>query len=70
MISQVPQFKSRLTQRAAFADLRRAGLLGEYYKMLLANPAKKLLAGHLVVAVGEAQAITTEMLDTLEGAPR
>lgn len=70
MISQVPQFKSRLTQRAAFADLRRAGLLGEYYKVLLANPAKKLLAGHLVVAVNEARDVTTEMLDMLIGAPR
>lgn len=70
MISQVPQFKSRLSERGAYADLRRVGLLGEYHKMLLANPAKKLPAGHLMVAVGEARDVTTEMLDMLKGASR
>lgn len=69
-IGKLPQFEHHLTDRAAFADLRGNGLLGEFHKLLNATPAKRLMAGHLVVAVGEARDITSEMLDILEGAPR
>ena len=66
-IAALPQFATRLTERAAFADLRGTGLFGQYYDLLSASPGKRLLANHLMVAIGEARDVTDEMLAILEG---
>jgi len=64
-VESLPVFKSRLTERAAFADLKATGLLHAYRDLLADMPSRRLLARHLAGAIAEAEAVTDELLSTL-----
>lgn len=67
-VHPLPRFESRLTERAAFADLKITGPLVSYHQILAASPAKRLLANHMMAAIGEAREVTEELLDLVGGA--
>ena len=61
-VSALPRFEKHLTERAAFADLKLTGPLLAYHAILAAAPSKRLLATHMIAAVGEARDLTNELL--------
>lgn len=64
-IDGLPVFDAKLTERAAFADLKATGLLHAYRGHLAATPSRRLLARHIELAIAEAEALTDEILTTL-----
>jgi cellulose biosynthesis protein BcsQ len=62
-MNPLPRFEHHLTERAAFADLKLTGPLLGYHEILAASPAKRLLANHMMAAVGEARDVTNELLE-------
>lgn len=62
-VSPLPRFERYLTERAAFADLKITGPLLGYHAILAASPSKRLLANHMMAAVGEARDVTHELLE-------
>lgn len=61
-VQPLPQFTNRLSERAAFSDLKLTGLLDGYRRILSASPAKRFLASHSMMAIGEAQDVTEELI--------
>lgn len=68
-IGAVPRFDARLSERGAFADLKATGLLHLYRDRLLAIPARRISAGHIKAALGEAHLLATEMLGLVDAEP-
>lgn len=62
-VSPLPRFERHLTERAAFADLKLTGPLLGHHEILARSPSKRLLATHMMAAVGEARDVTHELLD-------
>lgn len=68
-IAAVPQFAAHLNERGAFADLKATGLLHRYHARLMAIPARRISAGHIKAAIGEAHGVAAEMLALMDAAP-
>ena len=65
-LSQMPVFETRLPSRKAFEDLKAYGLMYPYIRYLESNPARKVMANHIRVALAEADRLTDEMLEVLD----
>ena len=63
-VATLPRLDHHLTERAAFADLKLHGLMGEYYKTL-SSTRNRLLSTHVVTAMAEAREITKETLSII-----
>ena len=65
MLKEMPQLSARLPQRNAFADIMSLGMLHLYHRELAADPNKRILAGHIEVAVREASRISSDIPDVI-----
>jgi cellulose biosynthesis protein BcsQ len=61
-IAEVPRLARHLNERGAFADLKATGLLHRYHDRLVGIPARRISAGHIKAAIGEAHAVADELL--------
>lgn len=64
-IEEMPCLKSRFHARDAFAALQSRGLLHKYHQLLDADPHRKLMARHLLVAIEESDQFVDEILSEI-----
>jgi cellulose biosynthesis protein BcsQ len=65
-LAKLPLFESRFHARDAFASLQSKGLLHKQRDLLAEDPAKRIMARHVAVAVAEADAFAKDIRETLE----
>lgn len=67
LLDPLTQFETKLHKRDAFTTIGSAGMLHLHYKNVTNDPKKRLQSRTLGVAVNEAESLTNDLIEVMEG---
>lgn len=67
LLDGLPQFEARFHNRDAFARMKARGMLHKLHALLTDDPGKRINAGHVAVAMKEADDFARDLMDVLDG---